>query len=291
MKDPKEVFDEQLKSIYYTIQELKYSINPGYFLSVPEIDSLLTYKDELLRSSKQDKLEVLPLKTFNSEFMFFANCKELISLRRDFLNSVHDDVYKSYVPLTAFDKDKNTFSRLLSELEGSVNIENVPTTRKRTAELIDKKIKPETRNDIIVINMNNAIGFVSNKPEFSKENLRKLYDILSNGCLDEDDLLKSDGLYRYDDVEVDGYKGCPVDKIDSCMDSLFDFVNSNLSNPKYTYLLSHIAHYYLIYIHPYFDYNGRTARMVSLWISLLSNSDTYFPYFISEAINQGIDKQ
>ena len=46
-----------------------------------------------------------------------------------------------------------------------------------------------------------------------------------------------------------------------------------------------LGHFFFVYIHPYFDYNGRTARMVSYWISLLTNS-TILPPVISEAINQ-----
>ncbi len=41
----------------------------------------------------------------------------------------------------------------------------------------------------------------------------------------------------------------------------------------------------MIYIHPYFDYNGRTSRMVSYWVYLLSGNNS-FPPIISEAINQ-----
>ena len=41
----------------------------------------------------------------------------------------------------------------------------------------------------------------------------------------------------------------------------------------------------MLYIHPYYDYNGRTAHMVSLWISLLSDMKELLPTFISEAIN------
>ena len=69
------------------------------------------------------------------------------------------------------------------------------------------------------------------------------------------------------------------------MDSLFHFVNEHLADAQYRYVLPHIAHYYLLYVHPYFDYNGRTARMVSLWVSTLMGA-TMFPSVISEAIDQ-----
>lgn len=50
-------------------------------------------------------------------------------------------------------------------------------------------------------------------------------------------------------------------------------------------LLPHICHYYVLYVHPYFDYNGRTARMVSFWISVIYDISVA-PLFISEAINE-----
>ena len=140
------------------------------------------------------------------------------------------------------------------------------------------------RNEIIVKNMAMGIEFVNKCPEFNKNNLFELYNILSKDCLDDEDKLLEGYYYRHDGVEVDNYKGCPVDKIEECMNSLFDFVNKNIKNYDLRYYLPHIVHYYIVYIHPYFDYNGRTARMVSYWISLLINS-TFLPPLISEAIN------
>lgn len=87
-------------------------------------------------------------------------------------------------------------------------------------------------------------------------------------------------------VEVGNHNGCDVLKIDECMNSLFDFVNYNLkSESPVNVFLSHIAHYYILYIHPYFDYNGRTARMVYIWINHLQNDKYKLPIFLSEAIN------
>jgi Fic family protein len=286
MKEPSLILEGQLKTTYYDIQDLKYSTKAGYFLSSLEVDSLLAYEEKVLHDHAQEKLVALPLKSYNSEFIFYANCRELLSIKQDYLRTVNDDISKSPVPLSLRHNDEITRSRVYSELEGSVNIENVPTTRKRTAELLEHKRKPENRNDIIIMNMDNAMGFILTKPEFNKENLRKLYEILSHDCLEEEDRLDPLSFYRNDEVEIDGYKGCPVEKIDSCMESLFSFVNQNLRNPQYASLLPHIAHYYLVYIHPYFDYNGRTSRMVSLWISFLLGETSSFPSFISEAINE-----
>lgn len=69
------------------------------------------------------------------------------------------------------------------------------------------------------------------------------------------------------------------------MNSLFDFVNNKQNIEKYGDLIPHICHYYLVYVHPYFDYNGRTARMVSFWLTYINNF-VAAPLFISEAINE-----
>ena len=99
-----------------------------------------------------------------------------------------------------------------------------------------------------------------------------------------DDKSNLDGkYYRLDKVYIGDHEGCPSDKIEECMDSLYKYVNEEIN--KHNFYLPFIAHYYMIYIHPYYDYNGRTARMVALWVSLLADMSELLPTFISEAIN------
>lgn len=133
--------------------------------------------------------------------------------------------------------------------------------------------------------MAEGIRFVMGKPIFNKTNPHALYSILSDGCLLEEKRLKEGDFYRYDGVSVDGYLGCPAHKITESMDSLFRFVEDNLQNPKTKHILPHIVHYYLLYVHPYFDYNGRTARMSSFGIRQLLGEDDS-PTVLSEAINR-----
>lgn len=80
--------------------------------------------------------------------------------------------------------------------------------------------------------MSLGLKFISERPLFNEGNLASLYEILSKGCLDEEDRLKEDETYRYDEVEADQYFGCPHSEIRQCMDSLFAFVNANLDNAK-----------------------------------------------------------
>ena len=84
---------------------------------------------------------------------------------------------------------------------------------------------------------------VKEKPSFDKENLLKLYNILSFNCLDDEDKLKEGAYYRDEGVLVGGFEGAPDSMIEECMDSLFAFVNNSENVKKYGALLPHICHY------------------------------------------------
>lgn len=175
--------------------------------------------------------------------------------------------------------------RLFSEVEGSLNIENIPTTHRRIAEIYKSKNLTE-QNDIIVKNMLNAMRYiVENKPAFNKDNLRTLYNILSKNCLPEELKIKEGAYYRDDKVYIGSLEGADWNIVDECMNSLFAFANDPQSIKEHNDLLPYICHYYILYIHPYFDYNGRTARMISFWLNYI-NKIRFAPFFISEAINE-----
>ena len=166
-----------------------------------------------------------------------------------------------------------------------MSIENIPTTQRRIEE-IHKSNELKDENDIIVKNMLNAVRYIlMERPAFNRENLRKLYDLLSHSCLPEEKQLKEGALYRDGEVFIDVYEGAKPEIVEECMDSLFAFANDPANIQKYGILLPYICHYYVLYVHPYFDYNGRTARMISFWLSCI-NDIPAAPLFMSEAINE-----
>ncbi len=282
-----EILSKQLEAEYYTAKEMQYGNNAGMFLSPFEYKEYLEEKD--LRADFDNKyITKLPLKTFNFKCIYYCLGTELQSAIEMVFNWENSEVF-------SIGRFSNSFleSRIYSEIEGTLNVENVPTTRRRLKELLEDNAPSKDKNDIIIKNMKEGIDFVNTLPEFNRDNLFKLYSILSKDCLEEDDKLRIGDYYRYDTVEISRYHGCPHNSVDECMDSLFSYVNE-LLNAKKTdkyliMMLPHICHYYIIYIHPYFDYNGRTARMVSYWIYLLTGLKN-FPSFVSEAVNQTKNK-
>lgn len=266
---------------YYTAEELRFNKKYGMMLSKTELDAFYECKEILLDENDSCFIKI-PLKTFNSNNLYYHDGSYLSAVRDEYLSTLDGDFSESV--FTQKNLPDILVSRVFSEVEGTLNIENVPTTHKRIRQIYNSD-KLIDKNDIIIKNMLNAIFFVLEEPEFNKENLFKLYNILSTNCLDDEDKLKDGLYYRDDDVSVGGYDGVYHEKIEEYMDGLFWLVNDKTASGKLGVYLPHICHYYVLYLHPYFDYNGRTARMVSLWISLLKGLSNVSPLFMSEAIN------
>lgn len=280
------IFQRTLREKYYTRNELLYDKKVGILLSPFDYQNYLTYKDELIEEDENHSISnSFNLKTFTPGKIHFFLSSELILMKNTLLQFAIEDYTDEKSIFNEQNKKEIRLGHIYSEVEGTLNLENVPTTRKCVEEISNGKRTPTNLNEQIIQNMINGIRFVETCPPFNEENLFKLYTILSDGCLDEEDQLLPGHIYRHDGVEVGDYKGCPFEKVPEAMNSLFNFVNENLNKGFLSEFLPHIAHYYVVYIHPYFDYNGRTARMVSYWINLLQNKKG-IPTVISEAINQ-----
>lgn len=293
MVDKLEKFESLLNYMirekYLEKSDILYNQRYGFNFSVEEFNNFLTYKKNEAINFNQIRKDI-KLNTFDGKNIYYFNCRELLDYFQLYLNSISDDFEKHNSLIATRYQSEIIRSRIYSEIEGTLSIEAVNSTRKRIDELTREKIQPQNLNDHIIKNMVKAVDFVLTKPTFNKENLFKLYCILSEECLEDDYKLRSGEYYRYDEVEVDSYNGCPHDKIESCMDSLFEYVNNQISkgDNMTNVVLPNIAHFYIVYIHPYFDYNGRTARMVSFWISLLANS--LMVPVLSEAIDDTKNK-
>lgn len=264
---------------YYTNTDLRMNRNYGFLLSNEQLNDYLDYKEIADNENRID----LPLVSWNSKKIFIYNSKQLNSLINEYVEYFFEDVSSHKSVYTQRNYNEVLFGIVCSELEGTLKIEGVNTTR-RQIETIIKENNPKDKNERIIVNMMKGLEYIAKTKSFEKDTLKELYDILSDDCLDPDDVIGS-SHYRNDVVYVSEHTGCPTNKIDECMDSLFEYVNATLKSKKVyeRFLLPFIVHYYILYIHPYFDYNGRTARMVQLWIFMLLGDIS--PLYLSEAIN------
>lgn len=143
-------------------------------------------------------------------------------------------------------------------------------------------------------NLNVGYHYILGNQPINKDKLKELYDILSKDLLDEYSIENMGKYYRKKDVYIlDGShslmglynKGLDPEKVEEKMDDLFDYINKdNDKDIVETYIKSQVIHYYLAYVHPYFDVNGRTARTLSMWYLIKQNA---YPLIM---FNRGIYK-
>lgn len=158
-----------------------------------------------------------------------------------------------------------------------------------------KKNTDRIENEYIKMRISNlyrGYQYILNHQEVDKEHLKELYEILSKDLLGERDKTHMGEYYRQGkvyilqggriDQELD--EGVDYTKIDELMETYFYFFNALNFPDNITdqYIKSQILHFYFVYIHPYFDVNGRTSRTLALWYLLKNKA---YPYII---FNRGI---
>lgn len=142
-----------------------------------------------------------------------------------------------------------------------------------------------------ILNLYYGYFYIIHNHEINEESLHELYKILSYGLLEEYDLKNMGKLYREAPVyifqngrmETILQEGLNYKDIEKYVTMYFDFIdNYSCDSDVDQYIKSQIMHFYFVFIHPYFDVNGRTSRTMSMWYLL---EKKIYPYII---FNRGI---
>ena len=138
-----------------------------------------------------------------------------------------------------------------------------------------------------IINLYHGYQYILTHKKINKETLKELYSELSEGILDSYALTNMGKYYREKPVyiikgnrlDTEPFQGMKSENIDYHMNQFFEFTNSDVLEKTEIdkFIKSQVMHFYFVYIHPYFDVNGRTSRTTSMWYLL--NKQNY-PYII-----------
>lgn len=230
--------------------------------------------------------EVLPLKT-DSGRLFTINREYLSDLVRELETFLDGEDFMN----------NRTFSKKVlftHEIKANNTVEGINDS----VSLIEKVIEDahqvsdeERRNRII--NLYRGYRYILQGKDITEDNVHQLYEILSKDLLCSEDRARMGTMYRTAPVYIlqggrlDDTMDHGIDeaKVPDFMKVFFDYVNNGetFNSPTDYFIKSQIMHFYFVYIHPYFDINGRTSRTVAMWYLL--NNDI-FPYII---FNRGIN--
>lgn len=229
-------------------------------------------------------LEILNLRKENGR-RFYYNKAKIYKLKKEIEDFLEDE---------SFMDDFNFSRKMMLSLEIKTNnaIEGIHDDISNIEEEINNS-RRDGKEKSRILNLYYGYRYILLNNKITKNNLKKLYSILSKDLLSDYSKEHMGEFYREEDVYIldnansmmslSFQKGMAPKKIEESMNALFDFLdNQKDEKPLDSYIKSQIMHLYFVYIHPYFDVNGRTARTLSLWYLL--NKKAY-PFVI---FNRGI---
>ncbi|MGG2114032.1 Fic family protein [Lysinibacillus pakistanensis] len=195
--------------------------------------------------------------------LFYVNVHELMILNNKvLLNSSKISSLVSKLPDAVIDP---YFDKLIvNEAQSNNEIEGIRSTKKELKEALSELKQSEPKNKKFVGLMKTYKHIDKIEPFRNIQDFRKLYDDLVADEIKEEDT--PDGkLFRKGYVEVnDGISTTHIgvsseEKIIECLSNLIKFLDDENHPELYRYM---VAHYFYEYIHPFYDGNGRTGRLI-----------------------------
>ncbi|MBM6899438.1 Fic family protein [Gemmiger formicilis] len=153
------------------------------------------------------------------------------------------------------------------EILSTFRIEQIDTSRESVRRILSGRA-PENEEEHRIYGMKQGLEFIADRSHtITEENLFRLYQMTIGDFLPEEDRLLPGHWYRHDGVTViDGkteHTGLPWQKLPAYMKELMAFAAEKAAQNDL--IKAAILHFGLAYLHPYFDGNGRMARLLHLW--------------------------
>lgn len=235
------VFTEMLKDKHFPdYKKLKYKYDADF-------DSFLKTLEELY-------YKPLPLYDFDGNNIVFTES----------FNTVNQNTVK----LLLQPQDKHYGIKAAEEeIVSTSAIESIDFSRDSVRRIL-KGMTPNDEQESRILGVKHSLEFIADTDnKITEENLYKLYMMTVGDFLTGDDKLLDGNLYRHDTVYVVSdhieHSGLDYKKAPEFMKSLIAFVNTE--EDINDLVKAAIIHFYIAFVHPYFDGNGRMARLVHLW--------------------------
>ncbi len=276
-----EIIDKFTNQDYLSKEEIGYRI--------PNDLALEELWQEVIKFRKQ-KSEILPFKTQDNQNFWCLLTPALQRKIYEIDSSGKDSLYRVVKKEIEHELIKDS---LIEEALYSSVIEGAFSTMKRLRELVEKEKEPVDVNDQMVLNNYHAMQFILQEKhkELSVDFILQLHKIVTEKTLFEDEAYA--GRFRDDMVYVKDkrrdiviYTPPPAGEVEPAIKKLIEWVNEkNDACFIHPIIKASFIHFYFVYIHPFFDGNGRTARALFYYF-LIKNGYEFFKYFSISVVVQ-----
>ena len=169
----------------------------------------------------------------------------------------------------------------IKSIHSSLAIEANSLSINQVKDIIDGKVVIGPKNEIQEVqNAYNAYLKMNEVNPFSIKDLKKIHGILTYLILEDSGNFRNGGEGVFDENGNCIFVCPPPEQVDILMNQLFNWMKTK-KDEIHPLILSSIFHYEFVFIHPFKDGNGRTAR---LWQNvILSNWEPLFEYIPIES--------
>ena len=225
--------------------------------------------NEFLKNLEVVFYKTLPLDDFNGEnLVYLDNVPAILKNINRFLMAPQGEAFG--------------IKSAEEEIISSSAIESIDFNRESVRNIL-KGFAPKDEQENRILGQKKGLEFIADvSHKITEENLYKLYMMtVGDFNIDENKLLEGN-CYRHDTVFIISdrveHSGANYKELPKLMKSLIDFINAedNIND----LIKATIIHFYIAYLHPYFDGNGRMARLVHLWYLVQSGyqSALFIPF-------------
>lgn len=173
-------------------------------------------------------------------------------------------------------RQRYLISSVIEEAISSSQMEGASTTRKVAKEMLRKNITPKDKSQRMIYNNYQTINFLSSKRDapLTEEMILKIHSLITQSTLTDEEY--SGSFRTNNDVVVENAVTHEVvhtppsyTEIPQAIEWLISFANNE--NEKFfihPIIKAIIIHFFISYLHPFVDGNGRTARALFHWFML-----------------------
>lgn len=232
---------------------------------------------EFVNLLKSGFYQTLPLKDFHGDPLVYLN------------NTIQVHLSVAKILLTPRNSTQlYGIKAMEKEIISTFTIENIDFSRDSVRKIM-AGYAPTDESENCIYGMKKGLEFISDPNHaITEENIFKLYNTAVGDFLEEEDKLLPGNYYRHDSVYVVGEKvehtGISWQKLTAYMRDLVAFIHKD--SKMNDLLKAALIHFYIAYLHPYFDGNGRMARLIHLWYLAQQGYSSALFVPLSEYINK-----
>ncbi|WBL28079.1 Fic family protein [Bacillus safensis] len=222
--------------------------------------------------------------------LFYVNIPYLMQLNNKVLKN-SSRISSLIAKLPQYILEPYFHKMIVNEAQSNNEIEGIRSTKKELESVLEGVNRSENLNKRFTGLMKTYLFIDDIEPFKTVRDFRELYDDLVSKEIDNSN--EPDGrLFRKGYVEVNNglsitHIGVSTeDKIIECLNTLITYLEDDEHPELYRYM---VAHYFYEYVHPFYDGNGRTGRL--LVCSYLSRYlERYSAITFSYAVNKNKNK-